>query len=72
MEAELDRYMYDHNNSRYSQFVLERTWSTKFWPGRKFAWFLAVTEANTSLADGYFWRGGNVVPTFQFRSYISK
>ena len=60
----------DHSNRRHSPILLERTWETKFWPDRNFTWYLVVTEMNTTLADGYFRCGENLVPTFQFRRHI--
>ena len=48
----------DHNNIRHAPISIERTWATKFWPNRNFAWYLAVTEVNTALADGHFRKGG--------------
>ena len=32
----------DHNNCRHAHIFLVSTWVTKFWPGNKFAWYLAV------------------------------
>ena len=57
----------DHNNRRHAHISIERTWETKFWPDRNFAWYLAVTEVNTALADGHFCKGGKLIPTFKFR-----
>ena len=47
----------DQNNRRHAHISIERTWATKFWPDRNFAWYLAVTEVNTALADGNFRKG---------------
>ena len=30
------------NNWRHTPIYLERTWTTKFWSGRNFAWYIAV------------------------------
>jgi hypothetical protein len=48
----------DHNNRRHAPISVERTWATKFWPDRNFAWYLAVSEVNTALADGHFRQEG--------------
>ena len=42
----------DHNNRRHAPISIERIWATKFWTDRNFAWYLAVTDVNTALADG--------------------
>ena len=47
----------DHTNRRHSPISIERTWATKFWTNRNFEWYLAVTEVNTALADGHFFKG---------------
>jgi hypothetical protein len=59
----------DHNNRRHSPISIEKTWATKFWPDRNFAWFLAVTEVNTNLARGYF--GGQTLPQLVFRKKLA-
>ena len=40
----------DHNNRRQSPISVERTWSTKWWPHRIFAFLLAITEINVFKA----------------------
>ena len=57
----------DHNNRRNVPISIERTWATKFWPDRNSAWYLAVTEVNMALVDGHFCKGGQLIPTLQFR-----
>ena len=52
----------DHNNRRHDPISIKRTCETMFWPDRKFAWYLAVTEVNTALADGHFRKGGQLIP----------
>ena len=59
----------DHNNRRHSPISIEKTWATKFWPDRNFAWFLAVTEVNANLARGYF--GGETLPQIEFRKKLA-
>ncbi|KAL7571289.1 hypothetical protein ACA910_008942 [Epithemia clementina (nom. ined.)] len=44
----------DHNNKRHSPISIEETWGTKWWPNRVFAFLLAVTEINVSLAATFF------------------
>ena len=43
-----------------------------FWNDREFEWFLSAMKVNTALVDGYFWRSGDTVTTFQFRRQLSK
>ena len=62
----------NHNNRRHAPISIERTWETKFWPDRNFAWYLAVTEVNTALADGHFRKGGKWIPTLQFRRKLAR
>ena len=38
---------------------------------RNFAWYSAVTEVNTALADGHFHKGGKLIPTLQFRRKLA-
>ena len=61
----------NHNNRSNAPISLERKWVTKFWPNRNFAWYLAVTEVNTALTDGHFRKGGNLIPTLQFRRKLA-
>ena len=61
----------DHNNRKHSHISIERTWATKLCPNRNFAWYLAVTEVNTALADGHFRKVGKLIPTLQFRSKLA-
>ena len=61
----------NHNNRRHAPISIERTWATTFWPDRNFAWYLAVTEVNTALADGHFRKGGKLIPTLQFRRKLT-
>ena len=61
----------DHNNRRHAPISIDRTWATKFWPDRNFAWYLAVTEVNTALVDGHFFKGGKLIPTLQFRRKLA-
>ena len=56
----------DHNNQRHKPISLDRTWATKFWPTRNFAWSLAVSEFNTALASGHFQNDGVVQPSLDF------
>ena len=60
-----------HNNRKHAPISIESTWETKFWPDRNFAWYLAVTEVNTALADGNFRKGGKLIPTLQFRRKLA-
>ena len=53
----------DQNNKRHAPISIEKTWATKFWTNRNFAWYLAVTKVNTALADGHFRKGGKLIPT---------
>jgi hypothetical protein len=62
----------DHNNRRHAPISLERTWATKFWPDRNFAWYLAVSEVNAALADGHFRRNGIPLPSLEFRKALAK
>lgn len=53
-ELVFNQYKYHHcvddnNNRRQSPISIERTWDTKYWPNRIFAFLLAVTEVNVNL-----------------------
>ena len=61
----------DNNNIRHATISIERTWATKFCPDRNFAWYLAVTEVNTTLAYGHFRKGGQLIPTLQFHRKLA-
>ena len=61
----------NHSNRRHAPISIERTWATKFWTDRNFAWHLAVTEVNTALADGHFRKGGKLIPTLQLRRKLA-
>ena len=39
----------DHNNRWQSPISIEKTWKTKWWPNRVFAFLLALTEINCLL-----------------------
>ena len=56
----------DHNNRIHAPISVESKGATKFWTDRNFAWYLALTEVNTALADGHFSKGGKLIPTLQF------
>ena len=56
----------DHNNRINAIISLERTWANTIWTNRNFAWYLAVTEVNTALADGHFRKGGKLITTLHF------
>ena len=62
--------VYDHNNRIHDPISIDRTWVTDFLPNRNFAWYLAVTEVNMALSDGHFRKGGQLIPTFQFRKKL--
>ena len=47
------------------------TWETKFCPNRNFAWYMAVTEMNTALADGHLCKGGKLIPTLHLRRKLA-
>ena len=36
----------DNNNRGHAPISIEKTWATKYWPDRCFAWYLAVSEVN--------------------------
>ena len=59
----------DHNNRRHSPISIEKTWATKYWPDRNFAWFIAVTEVNANHARAYF--GGERLPQIEFRMKLA-
>ena len=61
----------DHNIRRHAPILIEKTWATKFWPDRNFAWYLSVTEVNTALAYGHFRKGGQFITTLQFQGEIA-
>ena len=42
--------VYDNSNRRYAPISIEKTWATKYWPDRCFAWYLAVSEVNANYA----------------------
>ena len=62
----------NHNNRRHAPISLERTWATKFWPDRNFAWYLAASEVNTALTLGHMQKGGVLLPTLEFRRALAK
>ena len=55
-----------HNNWRHAPIYLDRTWATKFWPDRNFAWYLAVLEVNTDLVSGQSIKDGVLQPSLDF------
>ena len=62
----------DHNNRRHgSGLSIERTWGTKYWPDRCFAWFLAVSEVNANLGRSFFLQGSQVLPQVNFRKKLA-
>jgi hypothetical protein len=61
-----------HNNCRHPPISLERTWATKFWPHRNFAWYLAASEVNMALASGHLQNSGVLLPTLEFRGALAK
>ena len=60
----------DHNNRRHAPISIEKTWATKHWPDRNFAWFIAVTEVNANHACAYF-RGTEIIPQLEFRKNLA-
>ena len=56
----------NHNNWRHALISLKKTWETKFWPDRNFAWYIVVSEVNTVLASGHFQNDGVVQPSMIF------
>ena len=58
--------MNNHNNWIHATIYLERTWVTKFWPDRNFAWYLLVLEVNSYLTPGHFQNDGVVKPSLDF------
>ena len=56
----------DDNNHRHVPIYLKMTWATKFCPGRKIAWYLAVSEVNIALASGHFQNYGVLQPSLDF------
>ena len=63
--------VYDQNNRRHAPISIQRTWETRFWPDRNFAWYLAVTEVNTALAHMHFRKGQKLITNLQFRRKIA-
>ena len=49
-------------NRRHAPISIERTWATKYWPARFFAWYLAVSEVNANYAQAYFQNSGDAPP----------
>ena len=58
-------------NRRHVKISLDRTWSTKFCPDRKFAWYLVVLEVNTAIASGNFQNDGVVQPSLDFQRALA-
>ena len=56
----------DSNIWRHAYIYLERTWFTKSWSDRNFAWYLPVSELNTALASGQFQNYMVVQPSLEF------
>ena len=44
----------DHKNHIHTPIYLDRTWSTKFWKGCNFSWYLVASEVNIDLESGHF------------------
>ena len=61
----------NYNNRKHAPISLERTWATKFWPDRNFAWYLAVLEINTAPASGHFQNDGVVQPSLDIWRYLA-
>ena len=70
--VEEDHQVDDHNNRCHAPISLERTWATKFWPDRNFAWYVAVTEVNAALVHGHMQNGGKIIPQLEFRRALAK
>ena len=63
--------VYDQNSTCHSNISLEMIWDTKFWPDCNFACYLAVREANTALASGYFQDGGDIMTSLSFQRQLA-
>ena len=57
----------NHNNQRHVPISLDMTRGTKFWPDRKFALDIAVSEVNTAHESGRFQNDGVLQPGLDFR-----
>ena len=61
----------DHNSRRQYQISIERTWETRYWPNRVFAFLLAVTEVNVYLAMTNIY-GEPAMKQIQFRQKLAQ
>ena len=61
----------DHNSRRQSPISIERTWETRYWPNRVFAFLLAVTEVNVYLAMTNIY-GAPAMKQIQFRQKLAR
>ena len=52
----------DKNNRKHAPIYIEKTWATKYWPDRCFAWYLAVSEVNANYAQEYFQDSSDALP----------
>ena len=76
-EVVANHFLYQHqvddNNKRmYAPISIEKTWATKYWPDRSFAWYLDVSEVNANYAQAYFQDSSNALPQFEFRRRLEK
>ena len=62
----------DNNNMRHESIYIEKTWATKYWPDRCFAWYLAVSEVNTNYARAYFQDSSDTLPQLEFMRRLAK
>ena len=63
--------VHDKNNRRHPPISVERTWATKYWPDRCFAWYLAVSEVNVNYARAYFQYSSNALSHIEFRRRLA-
>ena len=64
--------VHDNNNRRHAPISIERTWDTKYWPGRYLSWYLSVSDVIVNCARAYFQDISNALPQLGFRRIFSK
>ena len=57
---------------RHAPISIGKTWATKYWPDRCFAWYLSVSEVNANYSQEYFHESINYLPQIGFRRILAK
>ena len=67
MEVVANHFLYRHkvdnsNKMMHAPIIGDRTWATKYWTDRCFAWYLSVSEVNVNYARVYFQDSSDALP----------